>query len=97
MLEAGTIVAAKVRRVDHLYRQLVFSRQREKAAGKREDFANEAIVDPVPDQIKKAHVASSVAQILQEQQRSAAPAFARFRSSVGTVYAPSRPTSHIPN
>jgi hypothetical protein len=68
VLETGTIVAAKMRRVHHFDRQLALDRQREKAPSKLTNLIELSAVNPVANQIKEADVARSFAQITQERR-----------------------------
>ena len=66
MFEAGAIVAAEMRRVDHLDRELVLFGQREEASGDLQHVLNEAVLDPVADQVEEAGIAGGFPQLFQE-------------------------------
>jgi hypothetical protein len=62
VLEAGAVVAAEMRRVDHLDRELVWLGQREKATRDAQRVINEFLIHTMADEIKKANAARCGAQ-----------------------------------
>ena len=68
MLEAGAVVAAEMRRVHHFDGELVLLGQREEASGDLQHVLNEAVLDPVADQIEEADAPGRRAQFAQERR-----------------------------
>jgi hypothetical protein len=66
MLEASAVVAAEMRRVDHLNRQFVRDRQPEETSRKIQHLTDEVVFDTVADEIKEADVMRCRAQVLQK-------------------------------
>jgi hypothetical protein len=63
VLVAGAVVAAKMRGVHHFNGELVLLGQGKKSSGDLQRVMNEAIVDPVTNQVEEAHTARRCSQI----------------------------------
>ena len=66
MFEAGSIVAAEVRRVHHLDGELVLLGKCEEASGDLQHVLNKGVVNPVTDQVEETGIAGRFPKLFQE-------------------------------